>query len=63
MSQTQTAATATITFTSTHSTGFLYSVLGDLVAEANQARTEVAYQATQVQVDRVRAELAARGAL
>lgn len=59
---TQTAATATI-HTFTQSTGFLNSILGDLVAEANQARTEAAYQATKVQMDRVRAALAARGAL
>lgn len=62
---TQTTATATMTeATLTQaSTGFLNSVLGDLVAEANQARTPEAYGATRVQMDRVRAALAARGAL
>lgn len=59
---TQTAATATI-LTFTQSTGFLHSVLADLITEANQARDTGTYRATRVQIDRVRAALAARGAL
>jgi hypothetical protein len=60
---TATTATATITTFTNNSTGFLNSVLADLQVEASQARTTQAYQATKVQVDRVRAALAARGAL
>ena len=56
-------ATATITTFATNSTGFLHSVLADLITEAEQARDTGAYRATRVQIDRVRAALAARGAL
>ena len=60
---TATTATATITTLSQQSTGFLNSVLADLTREAANARTLDGYAATKIEIDRVRAALAARGAL